>query len=200
MNIKILKDEFINSNMRNIPDDVASIFRIDSNFGLQGQLLTLKKSQQLSALESLHILLGRLACIGEAWNYHLFTEESWKTIFGQDPLAHQYILKIFQKTEPQRFSKRFSQFSNYFSSTDDQSASSIATKHQYLGEYNFNGHDINHYFSSIKPATKVPALSLEELGIHAFTSVYINEEKWNWKLWFIETSENYFLFEETIVS
>jgi len=72
MEIEINKEEFTKSNMLKLNSDVESVFRIDSNFGLQGQLLKLTKSNNLKPVESLSILLGRLACIGEEWNYNLF--------------------------------------------------------------------------------------------------------------------------------
>lgn len=186
--------------MLEISRDVECVFRIDSNSGLQGQLLKLDKSNGLKIKESLSILLGRLACIGEEWNYNDFHKENWESIFGSENTLSQYIVKEFSKIESHIFDEKITQFLDYFSVKEYQNAASISINHNYSGNYKFDGENIIDYFKNMNVLNEVPKLNLSDLDSYKQKSVYVNEEKWNWQLWFVETKEYHFLFEEVIIT
>lgn len=200
MKIKILKDEFVKSNMLKISSDVECVFRIDSNFGLQGQLSKLNKSNGLTLIESLNILIGRLACVGEEWNYIEFTEESWENIYDPKTPLTQHILKEFSKIDSQLFDEKINQFIEYFSSREERNTSFIKINHRYSGSYKFNGENIANYFRDINIINNISELNLDCLDLDKKKSVYVNKDNWNWQLWLIETEKYHLLFEEVIIS
>ena len=201
MKIEINKYEFIRSNMLKLNSDVEIIFRIDTNFGLQGQLLKLEKSNNITSFEYLNILLGRYACIIEEWNYQEFKEEEWGSIFEPKRELIENILKTFEPLSTQLFLSEFNEFRKYFIyRTFEQLPTTIKIKPNYLEYYKFDGINVDQCFKFMKPIKDPSKLNFGIFNNEDIKTVIANRNKWNWKLWFVETHDNSFLFEEIITT
>ncbi|HAS40417.1 MAG TPA: hypothetical protein DCS93_08060 [Microscillaceae bacterium] len=194
MYLEIPNKTFIDSNMLSIHSDVECIFSIDSNFGIQGQLFKLTKSIELDSIESLSILLGRLACIGAEWNYSKFGREEWGTVFSSTQ-----ILKKFTPTNQELFFREFNGFKSYFCEKSfEQIPSSAKVKPLYSGSYKFNGENVDLYHKTKR--TISDPLKFDVLDNIEVKKVFVNDNNWNWNLWFLESMNDSFLFEKIIIS
>lgn len=187
--------------MLNLKYDVESVFSVDCNFGLQGQLLKLSRAQNLSTIENLSILLGRLACIGEEWNYKTFREEEWENIYNPKTAKTENVLKIFRKSTVEPFIKEFSEFQDYFLNKKyNQAPTSINITPNFRGQYKFDGTNIDEFYKKPNSKSNPVSLKFDRLNTGEIELILCNVEQWNWNLWFIETKSDNYLFERIIVS
>jgi hypothetical protein len=201
MKTEVHKEIFTKSNMLNLKYDVESVFSVDCNFGLQGQLLKLSRTQNLSTTENLSILLGRLACIGEEWNYQIFNKEQWENIFNPRTTKTENILKVFHKSTVEKFMKEFSEFQSYFLNKKyKQVTTSINIIPNFRGQFKFDGSNIDKFYKVANSKNNPGSLKLDKFNIDEIELILCNVDSWYWNLWYIETKNDNYLFERIIIS
>ena len=152
--------------MLNLKNDVEAVFSVDCNFGLQGQLFKLSRTKNLSTIENLSILLGRLACVGEEWNYKTFREQEWENIYNPKNEKTKNILKVFRKSTAETFLKEFNEFHNYFLNKKyEQVSASINISPNYRGQYRFNGSNIDKFYNKVNLESNPDSLKFDKLNI-----------------------------------
>ncbi len=198
MEINIEEQAFINSNNLALERDVESLFHIDASSGIQGQLLKLEKSNSIDANQALCILQGRLACIGEEWDYAEFKAEHWANVFNPPQEYSVYLLKSLEATSPQLFIEKLSQFKEHFLSKEKDSSNLRLAS--YFGSYAFNGENVADYLNQVQVSKSIADLKVNAVDPSKILKVFSNRDLWNWQLWFVETESAYFLFEDIIIS
>lgn len=187
--------------MMNLKYDVESVFSVDCNFGLQGQLLKLSRTQNLSTIENLSILLGRLACVGEEWNYKTFKVEDWENIYNPKTAKTENILKVFRESTVESFMKEFSEFQGYFLNKEyKQVTTSINITPNFRGQYNFDGSNIDKFYKKANSKSNPDSLKFDKLNAVDIEQILYSDEHWYWNLWYVETKADNYLFERIIIS
>jgi len=187
--------------MLNLENDVEAVFSVDCNFGLQGQLFKLRRTKNLSTNENLSILLGRLACVGEEWNYKTFREEVWENIYNPKNEQTKNILKVFRESTAETFIKEFYEFQSYFLNKEyEQASTSINITPNYRGQYAFDGSNVDKFYNKVNMESNPALLKFDELKIDDIDIILHNVDHWYWNLWYIETQSNNYLFERIIIS
>lgn len=198
MKVDINRKGFVAANLLELDNDVESVFQVDASSGIQGQLLKLKKSARINLNQALNILIGRLACIGEEWDYKDFKETHWGNIFNPPQEYSVYLLKSYQEVDANLFIEKIEQFKNHL--MDKEEEESVKLNYSYFGGFIFNGKNVSDYLSELKEYNSVKDLNFGPFDLSEKAIAYANKDLWNWQVWFVEGESAYYLFEEVIVT
>ena len=198
MKVDVTREEFVAANLLELDKDVESVFQVDASIGIQGQLLRLQKSDSINVMQGLNILQGRLACIGEEWDYAEFQAEHWANVFDPPQEFSVYLLKSFEVSNAKLFIDKLDQFKNHYLLQENQESSSRVPS--FFGSYKFNGENVADYLNQVKAFPSISDLKVNPFDPSENFKVFSNTDLWNWQLWFVETDSDYFLFEEIIIS
>lgn len=190
--IHISQDEFIASNMKYSNLDIECEFISYGKRGIQGTLWKLSKTNKVPFLDALYILLGKLACVGEEWNFKELKKENWEYIFNPNDEHANYILKEFKKCQIGKFEKRFSDYLNFIE--DQTKELTISTT------FTFNGKNNEEIYKSKYALPQEKVEKLNPLVDKRYLNCYANTELWHWQFWFVETEDEFYLYEESILT
>ena len=197
--LTITLDEFVGSNSLVMESDIECVFAIDASFSLKGQLYKISNSNNLTSTERLSLLLGRSACISEEWNFREFGEENWISLFTPQRKLGSYIIKSYSEIDKDSFTNRFYEFRSYFiEQTTKPRDETYKLNHTFYGNINFrNGYTI---YDKNCLVNNIQNLEWDVFKQEEIVKCYANREYWYDQIWFIETKEHSYLFEEIIIS
>ena len=143
--------------------------------------------------------MGRSACISEEWNFKEFGKENWISLFTPKKKHSSYIIKSYFEIDKDSFTNRFYEFKSYFIEQATKPKEEICKlNHTYYRNNNFKeGYTI---YDKNCQVNNIQNLEWAIFKQEEIIKCYANRKYFYDQIWFIETNDYSYLFEEIIIS
>ena len=184
------KAEFISANVKDVGHDIKCIITSYGSRGILTDIFKLNKSKNITEREALCILLGRMTCFAEEWDYSESSEDTFSYIFEPKRVHTKYIHKIFKPVAIEEFRKVLEGYLSYLEIADPNM--------NFSKSFNLKGQDFSLVY---EPTFRIERSEINKLDLFQnlpIIKVFGHTEIWHWRTWFIESNEAYYLYEENI--